>query len=57
MMDRRMNGWMDGLDRDPKTNHPMILFLWYFYTFLDKHSLENYLRNKMLHKMGAAEAY
>ena len=56
-MDGWMDGWMNEWGRDPKTNHPMILFLWRFYAFLDKHSLENYLRNKMLHKMGVAEAY
>jgi hypothetical protein len=54
LIDSLMNGWMA---QKPQANHLMNLFLWHFYTFLDKHSLENYLRNKMLHKMGVAEAY
>jgi hypothetical protein len=44
--------WMD---REEPPSHHLISFLWPFYTFLDKRSLENYLIDKMLHKMGVTE--
>jgi len=49
---------MDGAEL-PKPNHStnnFISFFWSFYTIVDKKgSLENYLRDKMLHKMGITE--
>ena len=47
-----MDGWVEGAKLS-KPNHStkyFISFLWAFYTFLDKKFLENYLRDKMLHK-------
>ena len=41
-------GW---IGQSPPSHH-FIPFLWTFYTFLDKSSLENYFIDKMLHKRG-----
>jgi hypothetical protein len=48
-MDGWMDGWMDGAEL-PKLDHStitFIYFLWSFYTFLEKKSLENCLRDKI----------
>jgi hypothetical protein len=49
---------MDGRGRAPQATTPYTIFifsLWPFYTILDKSSLENYLVDKMLHKMGVTK--
>jgi hypothetical protein len=48
-----MDGWM-AHNSPSQTIQPIILFLSLAFLFLlrQKHSLENYLRDKMLHKMG-----
>lgn len=53
-----LDGWMDGAEL-PKPNHPTNNFISFLCPFLyllrQKSSLENYLSDKMLHRMGITE--